>query len=138
MRKREQNLWQALKRNAPSSLWLQRIENLIGAGMPDVYVGANGKWIELKEPPRIPAREGTPLLGNQYGLNVDQINWHVKRAMYSEAPETYILIRTIENYLLLMHGSLAYYINTFSLKELTGHAIYEGFRWEPIIEELLK
>ena len=43
MRKAEQKVWDAMKRNAPKGIWMQRVENLAGDGMPDVYVeGALG------------------------------------------------------------------------------------------------
>ena len=49
MRKPEQNLWDAFRRNKPRGVWAVRVENLIDDGMPDVWI-APGLWVELKVP----------------------------------------------------------------------------------------
>lgn len=116
MRKREQLLWDAMRRNLPRELWLQRVENVAGDGMPDVYVGFSGKWVELKAPSKIPKRETTPLLGAE-GLRPSQVNWLLQHRN-SCAPIAFILIRTIENELLLIHGMHAKIINELPLRKL--------------------
>lgn len=44
----EKELWQLIKRNVPGHLI--RIENLVGAGVPDLHLTHKGKtvWLELK------------------------------------------------------------------------------------------
>ena len=44
----EKELWQLIKRNVPGHLI--RIENLVGAGVPDLHLTHKGKavWVELK------------------------------------------------------------------------------------------
>ena len=44
----EKELWQLIRRNVPGHLL--RIENLIGAGIPDSHLTHKGKqvWLELK------------------------------------------------------------------------------------------
>lgn len=117
MRKPEQLLWDAMKRNLPSSLWLQRVENLAGDGMPDVYVGATGAWVELKAPSKIPVRASTPLLGAE-GLRTSQLNWFLKNTAAEHAPPAFILIRSIAGELLMIRGDVAADVNKMSLAEL--------------------
>lgn len=117
MRNKEQRLWDAMKRNLPAGLWMQRIENVVGEGMPDVYVGASGKWVELKAPSAVPARASTRLLGSE-GLRPSQINWHLKNAACEKSPESFILIRTPDQELLLISGSLAETVNEMPLSLL--------------------
>jgi hypothetical protein len=134
MRRPEQLLWDAMRRNLPKELRLQRIENLVGVGMPDVYADKSGKWVELKVPRGIPARKTTPLLG-RYGLNIDQINWHTVHAT-GDAPASYILVRVPETLeLLLVPGSAASITNDQPLSELRRIA-YKAHTWDEIAEEL--
>jgi len=139
MRKKEQLLWDSLKRNMPEELWLQRVENLFGDGMPDVFVGRSGKWVELKAPPRIPARAATPLLGESFGLRQSQVNWHTKYAG-SLAPESYILIRTPDHELLLIPGCCAPVVNACSLESCRELNLLHGATgaeaWARLTQEL--
>ena len=55
MRLKEQRLWDAMRKAAPKGVWLQRVENIVVDGMPDVYaVETEGGacWVELKAPVR--------------------------------------------------------------------------------------
>lgn len=136
MRKKEQLLWDALKRNAPESLWLQRVENVVGEGMPDVYVGSSGKWIELKSPGKVPVRKTTPLLGTQEGLRISQVNWHIKNASIPTAKESFILIRTVSKELLLLPGRIASVVNASSLNGLRMAKLNVTSEWREIMELL--
>jgi len=136
MRKSEQRLWDSFKRNAPAWLWLQRVENLVGEGMPDVYVGASGKWVELKAPGSTPVRGTTPLLGSG-GMRPSQIAWHAKAAETSAATRSYILIRTPEMELLLIPGREAGVVNLMSLGELRERSVIKADpSWEAVVEKL--
>jgi hypothetical protein len=69
-----------IRRTLPNFSLLERVENGVSVGMADVnYVirGTEG-WIEMKAVP-LPARDSTPVLGNDCGLNPEQINWHLRR-----------------------------------------------------------
>lgn len=126
MRKREQLLWDAMKRNLSSALWLQRIENLVGDGMPDVYVGRSGCWVELKAPSRIPVRPDTRLLGDE-GLRISQVNWLLK--FNAEARGfAYILIRTIDGELLFIESGATKDLNEMSLAELRRISVASSWR----------
>jgi hypothetical protein len=125
-----------MKANAPSALWLQRVENLVGEGMPDVYVGSSGRWVELKAPPKVPVRARTPLLGNAYGLRESQVNWHLKNADVRNGFTSYILIRTPapERKLFLIPGTLASAVNCMSMEKLTSVNVASD--WESIMKEI--
>lgn len=108
MRKQEQRLWDSMRRHAPKSAWLQRIENLVVEGMPDVFV-APAAWVELKAP-NLPKRSTTPLLGSQR-LRQAQVNWHLKAATKGMA--SYVLVRDDEQGLYLLAGAHADKINSW-------------------------
>jgi hypothetical protein len=93
MRLPEQRLWDVLHNNVRPGLWLQRVENILLAGMPDVlgiYKNSVPFWIELKARELTPVKTTTPLLGSEYGLNVEQRNWH--RMWCDLGGRSYILI----------------------------------------------
>lgn len=81
MRLPEQRLWDRMRAQLrPRGFRLERVENLLGAGMPDVLGHKPGFplfLVELKMQESPPKRHGTPLLGKSKGLSLDQINWHV-------------------------------------------------------------
>lgn len=84
MRLKEQRLWDRLRNNlSPKIANLQRIENLIGAGFPDVIAVSCGVVtpIELKAIDAMPRQIKTRLLG-PLGLSVEQRNWHTNWAKY--------------------------------------------------------
>ncbi len=62
MNKGETNAWTAFHGHALGKLQLNRIENMIGDGMPDV-IGSNchgvGFWLELKDMEKWPAKDTT-------------------------------------------------------------------------------
>jgi len=136
MRKSEQKLWDCFKRNMPAHLWLQRVENVVGDGIPDVYVGSSGLWVELKAPARMPVRANTPLLGSG-GIRPSQINWHVRTASTRAAVRSYVLIRTAEGELLLIPGQQAGVINLSTLDELRALSVTKfNPCWGEIMEKL--
>ena len=129
MRQREQRLWDAMRKAAPPHVWLQRIENVVGEGMPDVFVAAHGSscWVELKAAIR-PKRDTTPLLGSD-GLRLSQINWHIKAA--SVGLRTYVLIRDDKRALYLVP---AHDLNARSSSEIENQSF--AHTWHGIFAEL--
>lgn len=81
-RKAEQRLWDTMLRQKnnrykSSELMHQRIENRVGAGVPDTFwkpVCFYDCWIELKAP-ITPARPGTRLFRDHAALDIEQRNW---------------------------------------------------------------
>jgi len=127
MRQAEQKLWDTTLRNKPVGIALERVENGLGAGMPDVYSRAETfhTWIELKAP-HAPKRESTRLLGSE-GLSQEQINWHLKSARYGLI--TYVLIRDIEHKRLwLVGGGWADEMNDWTAAELDKNSLANNWR----------
>jgi len=128
MRKPEQRLWDRMRDQLfCQELWLQRIENVVVAGMPDVMV-MNRKgtihMVELKWG-AVPARAATPLLGNDKGLNVDQRNW-----LYNCSRKTgkcWVLIGTDKRDVILLSSVYADRINGMPVQELKSTATAIGW-----------
>jgi hypothetical protein len=118
MRKPEQKLWDSMKRNKPSGVSMERVENAASEGFPDVFVMSANAWVELKAP-KLPARHTTRLFGKQ-GLSVDQINWHLRAARFGV--HSFILARDDALQLYLIPGSAAQVMNDMPWNELE-------FRW---------
>ena len=83
MRKTEQKLWDRMRTNMRIHHYdvrMERIENLMGAGMPDVVLLAQGNihFAELKAVEAAPVYPATPVLGTAKGLSVAQRNWHLE------------------------------------------------------------
>lgn len=77
MRKKEQRLWDRMREAIGLQARLERIENAVGVGRPDVdALVRNGGFapVELKAIKAWPARPGTPVLGRD-GLSLKQRNW---------------------------------------------------------------
>lgn len=130
MRKAEQRLWDTFRRNGTDGLWMQRVENVVRAGMPDVFIGGSGAWVELKAP-IAPKRKNTRLLG-EAGLNIDQINWHLKAC--TKGIRSYVLIRDSEKRLFLIPGKYAAVMNEMSVGELVEINLCNN--WVDIIKEI--
>ena len=106
-------------------VWVQRVENIVVDGTPDVLLIApcgRHVWVELKVATR-PKRATTPVLGAR-GMRQEQINWHEKAALM--CVETYILIRDDEAELYLIPGELAGSVNKMPLAELQCNSVIRG------------
>jgi len=116
MRQKEQKLYDAFRDANPGRVWLQRIENLLGSGMPDIHYSGGGSvgWIELKAP-IAPVRRTTRLLGTD-GLNKDQINWHLYYAQHGGI--SWVLIRDDKRRMFLIRGNHAANMNDMTAAEL--------------------
>lgn len=110
-------MYDTFRSNAPAEAWIQRVENVLVPGMPDLFVVHRRRscWIELKAPTQR-ARRSSRLLGAE-GLNVDQINWHLKAA--SVGVPSFVLARPdgAHNFLVLLEGAHADEANTMSAED---------------------
>lgn len=134
MRKKEQRLWDTMKRNKPRGFWLQRIENVVANGMPDVHSTSKRgtqTWVELKSVLR-PKRNYTRLLGNE-GLRLSQINWHLIAA--SKGVRSFVLIRDDHSALYLIDGVHAETLNDWPLAQVATANL--GADWDTIYKELM-
>ena len=95
---------------------LERVENGLEAGWPDVYYcwGGAAGWIELKAPSE-PARPTTRLMSGQHELTREQRNWHL--AHWLAKGRSWILIGS-EHYIFLVHSSGADKVNRLNTTEL--------------------
>lgn len=77
MRLPEQRLWDGMRNALRDSFYLERIENVVMPGRPDVDVMHRGVIIpvELKVRVRPPTRCTALALGKSGGLNPNQLNW---------------------------------------------------------------
>lgn len=75
-KKAEQLVYEAMKRHAPDRLRLERVENGLAAGIPDVHALLEGKtiWFELKVL-QVPKMPSTPIVKTDT-FEVDQVKWH--------------------------------------------------------------
>lgn len=101
---------------------IDRIENVMVAGMPDVNVCINGKesWVEQKSP-KEPKRKSTKLFGSNHKVSVDQSNW-MKRQI-TAGGRAYFLIATDLRWLLL-EGALADEINEMTVNQVVAAALW--------------
>ena len=131
MRLKEQRLWDTFKRNRPPKFWLQRIENVVGDGMPDVVSMAPFQlaWVELKAPIK-PKRETTQLMGKE-GLSIGQVSWHLKAALKGQ--RSFVLIRDSSGELFLVPSAFAPRMNAATIGELRMMSVADNwkdvYRW---------
>lgn len=135
MRMKEQRLWDTMRRKKPCGFGkLERVENGVGSGMPDVYcVPAHGTdecWVELKAP-IAPKRRQTRVLGGE-GLNPAQVNWHLEHA--GLGARSFILIRDNLGRLWLIDGNMAHEANEMDAAALNENAIARD--WPTIFKAL--
>jgi len=105
---------------------MDRIENVVGNGTPDINYCAEGResWIELKSP-KEPKRVGTTLFGSNHRLSTDQKNWFLSQQ--NAGGNGYILIATDVRWILIS-GKHADLINTATVEYLLKLAIWSAER----------
>ena len=133
MRKPEQKVYDRMKRTAPKTLWLQRVENLCGEGMPDVYYDGptTHGWVELKAA-NLPKRETSKLLGSK-GLRQSQINWLLKAN--TKCAPAFILIQDNEGQLYLFTADHAAALNDYTVQEARAKGAVRG--WNSIFKTIM-
>lgn len=132
--KPEQLVWQALKRAAKiNDMMLQRIENGVLDGMPDVFgINKNGAvfFIENKALANLPVRENTLVL-KRY-VRPQQINWHRNYARYGG--KSYFLVKVNRQFFMFSGLTVVHYIDTmnktlFEQLPLCGHKITDAIEY---------
>lgn len=119
----ESNDYKVLKANLPVGKdRLDRIENVVVNGMPDINFCSEGveSWLEQKSP-KEPKRSTTKLFGSNHKLSQDQKNWF-KRQMDAEG-NAYVLITTDKRWM-LVGGEHADLINELTVNELMLIALW--------------
>lgn len=132
MRLPEQRLWDRM-RNAMKPyrrLRLERYENMVGVGCPDVEVICKPQpfetgrglvtKVELKAVTRLPARESTRLIPVDKGLSKSQKNWHLDWRQKGGRVATLVGIE--DDKLLLVDGEHSDFLNEWTLREMVVKA----------------
>jgi hypothetical protein len=139
MRKREQKLWDSMRRqykrwhawNLDCPIWFDRLENLVGEGIPDLRAHAMHLpecWVELKAIEAFPFRGSTPVLGRE-GLRPAQENWLHLHHQYGG--RSLVLIGVGEAHERVVYGvgsKFALVLNAMPRQELMDAA--EVFTWD--------
>lgn len=101
---------------------IDRIENLMVLGMPDVNCCINGRdfWIEQKSP-KEPKRKSTKMFGSNHKISKDQMNW-MKRHI-TAGGKAYFLIATDLRWMLL-DGALADEINEMTVNQIVAASLW--------------
>jgi len=123
MRKTEQRLWDRMRARLQGKVRLERIENLVSEGIPDVLALVDGRVtpIELKAIEDFPVRISTPLLGTAKGLSVEQRNWHMEWRRWGGT--SLVLVGVGSKVLYVIEGRHADLINEFSREAFEQHAL---------------
>ncbi len=133
MRKPEQRLWDRMREHIGREVRLERVENVMTVGMPDVLscVGGNVVWVELKAVEEPPARIETRVLGTK-GLSREQRNWHYDWRRVGGS--SVILVGVGPRFIYLLDGAHADTINNYNLGELRSHAL--ALDWDGLVGAL--
>ena len=121
---KEAGLYQRLRKKILAtfpSARIDRVENGLVDGMPDVNVCIGGKdvWLELKYIDSWPARDTTQVLGRR-GLRPEQINWHLKQAI---AGGTSFIVVGVDRETFVTDGLVVREINTWTRQEWLAEAV---------------
>jgi hypothetical protein len=127
MRKPEQRLWDRMNKAIGKFVFIERVENIVSLGTPDLHVQYNKThtWVELKQVAKIPARAHTPLLGPAKGLNPNQRNWHLEFSRFGG--RSVIVIGVGAREILTIPGTFGDDVNTMSYAALRGLSISNDF-----------
>lgn len=115
--------YKTFKKNVPQpGDRLDRIENAVVTGMPDINMCIGGRefWIEQKSP-KEPVRSTTPLFGSNHKISQEQQNWFLRQRQ--AGGKAYFLIVTDKRWMLLP-GFLADEINTMTVQELLEQCLW--------------
>lgn len=115
--------YKTFKKNVPQpGDRLDRIENVVVTGMPDINmcIGGVEVWIEQKSP-KEPVRRTTPLFGSNHKVSQEQANWMLRQR--KAGGRCYFLISTDKRWI-LVGGFLADQLNTMTVDELLEQAVW--------------
>jgi hypothetical protein len=139
----EKKAYAALRKFVAIPDRMDRVENWVVAGMPDINFCGDGVecWIELKQPSE-PKRKTTKLFGlNNHKLELSQRNWMLRQR--SSGGRCFILIASC-NYWILVDGKHADVVNNLTLDKCISIAEYAieqpitDEKWRAIRERLVR
>lgn len=126
MRKKEQRLWDRMRRALNGRVRLERIENVVANGTADVFALAGGVVtpLELKSVDAFPARATTRVLGAE-GLSRDQRNWHSDWQRWGG--RSFVVISVGSHELFVISGGLCDVVNEMPAHDLAAFAMARDF-----------
>ena len=140
---KESNDYQTLKKNMPQpGDRIDRVENVVVNGMPDVNFCAEGVecWLEIKSPTE-PKRASTPLFGSNHKISQDQKNWMLRQ--FRAGGNAWILIATDRRWMLIP-GSVADQVNSMAVDALlavsfwhTTKPVKDKTQWKKLRDVLI-
>jgi len=123
----EARLWKRMRVGISDLCFAQRIENMVGEGVPDVILHSRNTgecfFVELKYRPGIPARAATPVFKGDYGLRPAQVTWIYGRAI--AGAQIWVLGQCGEH-LILIHGRYARDLDAMTFSDLMTLASWDG------------
>lgn len=121
MRRPEQLLWDRMRRAIGREFYLERVENLVMPGRPDVDVMWRGMTlpVELKSRATMPSRTATPALGASHGLNPNQLNWWLR---WTQCGGSGFIVVEIRDILFAIPSEFSEQINRMTMAEFRPHA----------------
>lgn len=121
---------------------IDRIENIVGVGNPDVncvLIGGPEIWIEIKSP-KEPKRKTTVLFNSNHKLSQDQMNWFHRQ--HRAGGKGFVMVDT-DKRRIMVRGALADSINSLTVDELIGIACWHAPKptkkeqWDSLREVLI-
>jgi len=106
----EAQFWKTLKKNLPKNWFVNRIENRIGGGVPDVYICIDGYsiWLELKV-----------TKSHRVSVSPHQIAWHY--SLSQSKGESFFLVKALPS-------STLYLFDGVRGRGLAEHGLRVGIR----------
>lgn len=124
----EARLWARMRAGIIDQCFVQRIENSVGEGVPDVILhhrlDGSCAFVELKYRPETPARSSTPIFKGDYGLRrPDQVAWNYERA---ESGAKVWILGQCDDKVWLVHGRFSRELDAFSRALLNFNCSWQG------------
>lgn len=127
----EQKVWDAMRNSIGHAVRLERIENRVGSGRPDVDTLYAGRCVpvELKAVPAgWPARDSTPVLPKGKGVRLAQRNWHLDWRRWGG--RSLIVVGVFEGYerqVFVFEGRIADNINEMTRNDFITQSAAQGW-----------
>lgn len=127
MRGGEARLWTRMRAGVADHCFVQRIENTVGEGMPDVILhqktAGRCAFVELKCRLLAPVRGSTPIFAGDSGLRPAQVAWIYSRASTGAA---IFILGQCGDAVWLVHGRWARELSTYSRELLNQRCAWSG------------
>lgn len=136
MRLPEQKFWDRTRRALAPQLHIERVENLVDVGTPDLLVLAPTNVVtptELKAALKWPARSTTRVLSGSQQLNVDQKNWHLTWQQNGGRSAILVGVGSTEQF--LFSGKWGDDLNDMTEAQMRANGLSD---WRAILEWLKK